>query len=91
MATEPISSEKPVDETIKRNARYGLCLFAVYLSFYGCFIALNLAAPKVMAGPALGGMNLAIVFGFALILAAIALALLYMWMCSRNVTAESGR
>lgn len=82
MTAEPANSNEPIDHSIKRNARYGLMLFAVYFAFYGSFIGLNLAAPKVMATP-IAGMNLAIVVGFSLILAAIGLALLYMWMCAK--------
>ena len=66
---------------LSRNARLGLMLFSVYLLLYGGFMALNVMNPKRMAEPALFGLNLAIVYGFGLIVAALVLALLYMALC----------
>src|SRR5688500_501019 len=67
--------------TIARNARYGLILFAVYLLLYGGFMALSALAPQRMGKPFLGGVNLAVIYGFALIIAALVLALVYMMLC----------
>jgi uncharacterized membrane protein (DUF485 family) len=64
-------------QTIARNVRLGLILFVIYVLFYGGFVALSAFAPGVMARD-VGGVNLAIVYGFALILAAFVLALIYM-------------
>ena len=54
-----------------------LSLFAVYLSLYGAFMAWNVVDPVSMARPVLFGMNLAIVYGFGLILVALVLSLAY--------------
>ncbi len=64
--------------TIARNVRYGLWLFALYVLLYGGFMALAAFAPERMKQPVLGGVNLAIVYGMGLILAAFVLALVYM-------------
>ncbi len=64
-----------------RNARIGMTLFCVYLAFYGGFVMLNAFAPNVMEMTPLAGVNLAIWYGFALIAFALALALLYGWLC----------
>jgi uncharacterized membrane protein (DUF485 family) len=64
--------------TIARNVRYGLVLFAVYLVFYAGFIALAAFAPARMKQPAVGGINLAILYGIGLIVMAFVLALIYM-------------
>ncbi len=69
------------DEAVTRNARIGLVLFTVYLLLYGGFVLLNAFSPETMERPVLAGVNLAIVYGFGLIVAALALALLYGWMC----------
>lgn len=74
--------EHPDD--ISRNARYGLGLFAVYVALYGGFISLAVFSPEKLAAPAVGGVNLAIVYGFTLIVAALALALIYMVLCRRS-------
>jgi uncharacterized membrane protein (DUF485 family) len=63
------------------NARVGLLLFAVYLVLYGGFIYLSAFRREVMARASVGGMNLAIVYGLALIVAAFVLAVLYMFLC----------
>ena len=67
--------------TIARNARYGLWLFGAYVLLYGGFMGLNAFAPQRMGQPALAGVNLAIVYGIALIIAALALAVVYMILC----------
>jgi uncharacterized membrane protein (DUF485 family) len=65
----------------RRNARWGLVLFAIYLAFYGGFVALAAFSPQTMERIAAAGVNLAVWYGFALIAAAIVLALVYGWIC----------
>lgn len=55
----------------------GLKLFALYLAAYGVFVALNAFFPGVMKTPAIAGVNLAIVYGFGLIVGAFVLAVIY--------------
>ena len=64
-----------------RNSRYGMVLFLIYLAFYGGFVALNAFSPKQMESTPAFGLNLAILYGFALIAAAMVLALIYTWLC----------
>lgn len=66
---------------ISRNARIGLVLFSVYLVLYGGFMLLTAFAPETMGSTPLPGVNLAILYGFGLILAAFVLALLYGALC----------
>jgi uncharacterized membrane protein (DUF485 family) len=63
-----------------RNARYGLRLFFAYLVFYGGFVVLNAFRPQWM-GTTWGGINIAVSYGFGLILLALVLALVYGWLC----------
>jgi uncharacterized membrane protein (DUF485 family) len=63
------------------NARLGLVLFFLYLAIYGAFVYLSAFRPQLMAQPALAGVNLAVVYGFGLILGAFVLAILYMALC----------
>ena len=67
-----------------RHARYGMWLFLVYLVFYAGFVLLNAFRPEVMDEVPAAGVNLAIWYGFALIVAALVLALLYGWLCHRS-------
>jgi uncharacterized membrane protein (DUF485 family) len=74
--------EEPVNEhDARRRARYGLCLFALYLVLYVGFMLLNVFAPQAMETTPIAGVNLAILYGFALIAAALLLALVYAWLC----------
>ena len=67
------------------NARIGLILFVVYLAFYGGFVLLAAFSPATMARTPWAGVNLAIWYGFALIAAALLLALLYGYLCRIEV------
>lgn len=63
------------------NTKLGLILFVVYLLFYLGFVLINAFAADVMETPTLAGLNLAIVYGFGLIVAALVMALIYGAMC----------
>jgi uncharacterized membrane protein (DUF485 family) len=68
-------------ELIARQSRLALVLFFVYLTAYAGFMGLSAFAHEQMARPAFMGVNLAIVYGLALILGAVVLALVYMVAC----------
>jgi uncharacterized membrane protein (DUF485 family) len=68
-------------EGLPYNAKLGLVLFVLYLALYGGFMALSVTNPKLMATPAVAGVNLAIIYGFGLIFAALFLACVYMALC----------
>lgn len=65
-----------------RNARLGLQLFCVYLLLYGGFVLINAFAPTKMEATPFAGINLAILYGFGLIIAALLLALIYGVLCT---------
>lgn len=67
---------------MERFSRFGLALFTVYLVLYGGFVLLNAFAPQIMETTPLAGVNLAILYGFGLIIAAFVLALVYGWFAS---------
>ena len=65
---------------MSRNARLGLVLFFIYLALYGGFVFLPaFAPPETMewTPPGAGGINIAILYGFGLIIAALLMSLLY--------------
>lgn len=72
-----------------RNTRLGHWLFAVYLFFYIGFVLLAAFSPQTMEAQPFAGVNLAIWYGFGLIVAAFALALVYGWAC-RNDSGNRG-
>jgi uncharacterized membrane protein (DUF485 family) len=66
------------------NARSGLWLFALYTAIYVLFMVLSAFSVETMAQPTPLGPNVAILYGFGLILGAIVLALVYMVLCQWN-------
>jgi uncharacterized membrane protein (DUF485 family) len=72
---------EPADADREHNAWYAMLLFAVYVILYGGFMGLAAFAPHVMAMSPLGGVNLAILYGLGLIIAAFVLALVYTVLC----------
>lgn len=65
-----------------RNLRLGLRLFALYALFYLAFVLVNAFAPTWGEWQVVGGLNLAVGWGFVLIILAFVLAALYGWMCT---------
>lgn len=75
--------------TAERNARLGLVLFAVYLALYVGFVLLCAFWPDVLDKTPLAGLNVAILYGMGLIVAALILALVYSWLCRLHVADDS--
>ncbi|MCW8130094.1 MAG: DUF485 domain-containing protein [Planctomycetota bacterium] len=80
MADEQTGAPPDGEHGAERNARIGLILFFVYLALYGGFMALSVLKRSVLA-EAVAGVNVAILYGVGLIVAALALALVYMVLC----------
>ena len=79
-----------VDEAAGYKKRLGLIMLAVYTAIYIVFIVLNVAKPKIMGTIVVGGLNLAIIYGFALIVIAFILAVAYNWACTRHEKSFEG-
>lgn len=63
------------------NTRLGLLLFVIYLAMYLGFVLINAVDAQKMETIVFAGLNLAIVYGMALIVMALVLALIYGAMC----------
>ncbi|MBN1835563.1 MAG: DUF485 domain-containing protein [Spirochaetales bacterium] len=83
-----VGSAEP-DPAFAYKKRLGARLFLVYAAVYAGFVLVNLISPRAMALVLFAGLDLAVVYGFGLILFALALALLYSALCSRRETALS--
>jgi uncharacterized membrane protein (DUF485 family) len=70
-----------------RNSRLGLFLFGVYLIIYVGFVLLGAFSPETMEATPWAGVNLAVLFGFGLIVSAIVLSLIYGFLC-RNTNGQ---
>lgn len=64
--------------------RLGIWMFVFYSLFYASFVFINLFNPLSMARIVFAGLNLATVYGFALIVVALIEALAYDWLCSQK-------
>jgi uncharacterized membrane protein (DUF485 family) len=64
------------------KTRLGLWMFLAYGIVYAGFVIINSVSPKLMAMP-VGRTNLAIVYGFGLIVLALVMALVYNTLASR--------
>lgn len=76
----PVTEWKEDEKTSRVKAKIGIWMFAGYTIVYAAFIILNVVNPNLM-GLDLGMLNLAIIFGFGLIILALILALVYNAIC----------
>jgi uncharacterized membrane protein (DUF485 family) len=81
MFHEP-ASQGGKDPAAPYKTRLGLWMFLVYALIYVGFVAINITAPTLMEVEILFGLNLAVVYGFFLIVFALVLALVYTRLCS---------
>lgn len=88
MLHEPANRDTAPDPAAGYKSRLGLILFFVYAAMYAGFVVINLTTPAMMEITVLWGINLAVVYGLALILAALGLALAYDSLCRKR---EEGR
>jgi uncharacterized membrane protein (DUF485 family) len=65
-----------------RNARIGLWFFGIYCVLYAGFMGLAAFSFTTLAQP-VAGVNWAILYGMGLIVAALVLAVIYMFVCTR--------
>ena len=66
------------------NTKLGLILFLIYLIFYSGFVFISAFSPQTMELTPVKGVNLAILYGFGLIVAAFVMALIYGLMCKSD-------
>ena len=78
---EPVTLE--TDNAARIKAKVGLILFAVYSFIYAGFVFINTLSPKLMEKKVIFGLNLAVFYGFALILLAIVMGILYNHFCTK--------
>lgn len=75
MSTPNLDSDPPAAPP--NASRLGLCLFTAYTLLYLGFVFINAFSADTMETIVVAGLNLAIVYGFGLIIAAIILAFVY--------------
>ncbi len=72
------------DYAIEYKARLGVWMFILYTAIYAGFVVVNVLSPLSMEKIVCFGLNLAVVYGFGLIVFALILALVYNSMCGKE-------
>jgi uncharacterized membrane protein (DUF485 family) len=82
MLHEPAHQETGPDLASKKKSRLGVILFLFYTAMYFGFVIIGVFFPDIMGNTAFGGLNLAVIYGFGLILLAIVMGFIYHLFCS---------
>ena len=81
-------TELSVDDRIERfKTRLGIIMFSIFSPVYLAFILICVMNPKFMATD-IGSLNVAVLFGFCIIILAIIQGLIYNYICSREEEKE---
>lgn len=72
------------DPSSPYKMRLGVWMFLLYGIIYAGFIGINLVNPLLMEKPAVMGLNLAVTYGFGLIIFALILAVIYDRACAKK-------
>lgn len=71
------------EEVSRKKSRLGIIFFFIYSFFYAGFVVIGVFNYEWMAKELMEGVNLAILYGFGLILLAVVMGLLYNFICTR--------
>jgi len=83
MLHEP-ATIKAKDYGIEFKTRLGVLMFIIYAAFYAGFVVINVTWPTLMEVTVIFGLNLAVTYGFALIIVALILAIIYNHLCTKK-------
>jgi uncharacterized membrane protein (DUF485 family) len=70
------------DNAVAKKSRLGVILFIVYTLIYAGFVVIGLTKPELMGVEIIGGQNMAIIYGFGLIILAIVMGFVYNYFCT---------
>lgn len=82
MLHEP-SVEIGTDKAAPKKAKLGVIMFIIYTIVYAGFVVIGLTVPEIMGLPVVGEQNIAIVYGFGLIVLAIIMGFIYNYFCTK--------
>lgn len=72
-----------IDKAARKKAKLGVIMFFCYTIVYAGFVFIGLTKPEWMGLELIGGQNIAIVYGFGLIVLAIIMGFIYNYFCTR--------
>lgn len=91
MLHEPAETVTEKDHAIGYKTRLGVWMFIFYALVYLGFILINIFRPELMEQQIILGLNLAVVYGFGLIILSVIMALIYNTLCVRKENALNGK
>ena len=71
------------DNAAAKKSKLGIILFLVYTLIYSGFVLIGLTKPELMGLDLIGGQNIAIIYGFGLIVLAIVMGFIYNHFCTK--------
>ena len=90
MLHEPINPTPEKDNAIAYKTKLGIRMFFIYAFIYAGFVLINIIKPVLMEKVIFFGLNLAVVYGFGLIILSLVMALIYNSLCVREEKAQNG-
>ena len=91
MLHEPANTPPEEDHAVAYKTRLGVQMFFIYALVYTGFVLINIIKPMLMEKPIIFGLNLAVVYGFGLIILSLVMALIYNALCIRKEKALNGK
>lgn len=91
MLHKPAESPTEKDHAIAYKTRLGVQMFFVYALVYAGFVMINIFKPVLMEKEIIFGLNLAVVYGFGLIILSLIMALIYNYLCVRKEKALNNK
>ena len=91
MLHEPANTPQEKDHAVAYKTRLGVQMFIFYALVYAGFVLINIIKPVLMEQRVVFGLNLAVVYGFGLIILSLIMALIYNVLCVRKERALNGR
>lgn len=82
MIHEP-ANKIETDNAAAKKSKLGVRLFIVYTLVYSGFVIIGLTKPELMGLELMGGQNIAIIYGFGLIVLAIVMGFIYNYFCTK--------
>lgn len=82
MLHEPVV-EKGTDKAAPKKAKLGVIMFFVYTLVYAGFVVIGLTKPEWLGQEVIAEQNIAIIYGFGLIVLAIVMGFIYNYMCTK--------
>ena len=71
------------DNAAAKKSKLGIILFIVYTLIYSGLVIIGLTKPELMGLELIGGQNIAIIYGFGLIILAIVMGFIYNYICTK--------